>query len=580
MRTYLLLAAFFAAAASAATPEWITRSNQIAQPILDARARFNPEQASFRGMEAFDTDVADLKPRRYERQVAEMESQIASLKRTRGGETDARVKQDIDIMAGALEANLNIEQAEHKNLFDYDDPAEIAYGGLQVLLDARNKPERQAHALARLKHYAGTQGGYTPIATLTRQRIEESMARPGLVGPFAEQVKQNIQNTDILVKGLADLFTRAKLTGWEKDLDTLSAQLREFRDWQQRVVLPRARSEVMLPPEVYAAQIRQRGVDMSPHEVMERAGAEWQEVRTELQQLAAEVARARGLASSKPKDVIAEIKKKQLAPDAMLGLYRERLKTIEGIIRREKIITLPDREMTIRASTPAEAAQTPAPNMRPPRFIGNTGEYGEFLIPLENPHAKSGAPMDDFAYDAMAWAVTAHEARPGHELQFARMVEEGVSLARGTFALNSANAEGWGLYCETLIYPYMPTEAKLAAMQMRLLRLARATLDPMLNLGRITPARAKQVLLEDVGVSEPFAQQEVDRYTFGAPGQATSYFYGMQKLRAIRTQAEIALGDRFDQQAFHDFVISQGMLPPPILERTVMEQFVAPRMKS
>ena len=159
------------------------------------------------------------------------------------------------------------------------------------------------------------------------------------------------------------------------------------------------------------------------------------------------------------------------------------------------------------------------------------------------------------------------------------MVEEGVSLARGTFALNSANAEGWGLYCETLIYPYMPLEGRLVAMQMRLLRLARATLDPLLNLGRITPARAKEVLMEDVGVSEPFAQQEVDRYTFWAPGQATSYFYGMQKLRALRTQAEIALGARFDQQAFHDFVISQGMLPPPILERTVVEQFIAPRSK-
>jgi uncharacterized protein (DUF885 family) len=76
-------------------------------------------------------------------------------------------------------------------------------------------------------------------------------------------------------------------------------------------------------------------------------------------------------------------------------------------------------------------------------------------------------------------------------------------------------------------------------------------------------------------MSEPFSQQEVDRYTFNAPGQATSYFYGLQKLRAMRTQAEIALGPRFDQQAFHDFVIAQGMLPPDILERAVREQFIA-----
>jgi len=571
--------ACFTAAVSAATPEWIVRSNSIAQPILESRAKLNPEQASYRGLDAFDTDIRDLAPGAYERQVALLEGAVASLRRTREGESDTRVKQDIDIMATALQNDLAVERAEHAHLFEYLDATDIASGGLSALLDPRNKPERQARALVRLKRYAGRETGYVPLATLARQRIEQSMAQPGLEGPYVEQVKQNLKNTDILLAGISDLFTRAKLAGWEQDFAALSTQMREFRDWQARAVLPRARAKAMLPEEVYAALVRQRGVDMAPQEIMDRATAEWQEVMGEIQQLAAEVAKARGLPSARPKDVIAVLKKQQLAPDAMLSLYRERLKAIEAIIRREKIITLPAREMTIRAATPAEAAQTPAPQMRPPRLIGNTGEYGEFVIPLVNPHAKTGAAMDDFTFDAATWTVAAHEARPGHELQFASMVEQGVSLARSTFAINSANAEGWGLYCETLVVPYIPLEARLIGAQYRLARIARATLDPMLNLGRITPERAKQVLMEDVGMSEPFSQQEVDRYTFWAPGQATSYFYGLQKLRSLRTQVEIALGPRFDQQAFHDFVISQGMLPPPILAQAVMEQFVPAQQK-
>lgn len=574
MRILLSFTVFIACAASGATPDWIVRSNAIAQPVLEARAVFNPEQASYRGLDEFDTRVADLAPRVYERQMAAMQAQVEGLRRTREGERDARVKQDIDIMVAALEKDMGLERAQHDKLFDYFDAAATANGGLQTLLDPRNKPERQARALVRLKRYAGREQGYVPIATLARQRIEESMARPGLIGPYADEVRRNIDNTDILIAGMADLFRKAKLSGWEQDFEALSAQLREFRDWQQRVVLPRARAQVTPPREVYAALVRSRGVDMAPEEIMERAAAEWQEVRGEMEQLAGEVAKARGLASSRPKDVIAELRRQQLQPEAMLTLYRERLKALEGIIRREKLITLPARDMTIRAATPAEAAQTPAPQMRPPRLIGNTGEYGEFVIPLVNPHAKTGATMDDFTFDAATWTVAAHEARPGHELQFASLVEQGVSLARSTFALNSANAEGWGLYCETIVVPYIPLEARLVAAQYRLARLARAILDPLLNLGRITPARAKEVLMEDVGMSEPFSQQEVDRYTFGAPGQATSYFYGLQKLRSMRTQAEIALGPRFSALAFHDFVISQGMLPPDILERAVMEQFV------
>src|SRR4029078_12852948 len=108
----------------------------------------------------------------------------------------------------------------------------------------------------------------------------------------------------------------------------------------------------------------------------------------------------------------------------------------------------------------------------------------------------------------------AHEARPGHELQFSRMVETGVSLARAIFAFNSVNVEGWGLYSEAITLPYMPPEGQLIALQFRLQRAARAFLDPELQLGKITPEQAKKVLMEQVGLSEGMANSEVERYTF------------------------------------------------------------------
>jgi len=70
------------------------------------------------------------------------------------------------------------------------------------------------------------------------------------------------------------------------------------------------------------------------------------------------------------------------------------------------------------------------------------------------------------------------------------------------------------------------------------------------------------------------SQQEIDRYTFRAPGQATAYFYGYQRLLQTRQQAELALRGKFDRKAFNDFVLSQGLLPPALLEKAVMEEFV------
>jgi uncharacterized protein (DUF885 family) len=157
------------------------------------------------------------------------------------------------------------------------------------------------------------------------------------------------------------------------------------------------------------------------------------------------------------------------------------------------------------------------------------------------------------------------------------MVERGVSLPRAIFAFNSANVEGWALYSEALMLPYLPPEAQLVSLQWRLLRMARAFLDPMVNLGQITPAGAKRILMEDVVISEPFSQQEVDRYAFDSPGQATAYYYGYLQLRSLRTRAEVALGRQFDLMAFNDFIVAQGLLPPRVLEQAVMEEFVRER---
>src|ERR1700690_1183700 len=203
--------------------------------------------------------------------------------------------------------------------------------------------------------------------------------------------------------------------------------------------------------------------------------------------------------------------------------------------------------------------------MVPPPFLHNTGEKGEFVLPLNipaGPGQTSAEQYDDFTFDAAAWTLAAHEARPGHELQYDSMLEHGVSLARVRYAFNSTNVEGWGLYSEYLIRPYMPAEGQLVSLDLRLLRAARAFLDPELQAGKIQPEDAYRVLQTDVVLSHAFATEEVERFTCRSPGQANSYFYGYTRLLELRHDTEKALVKRFDQQNFHDFILAQGLLPP------------------
>jgi uncharacterized protein (DUF885 family) len=159
-------------------------------------------------------------------------------------------------------------------------------------------------------------------------------------------------------------------------------------------------------------------------------------------------------------------------------------------------------------------------------------------------------------------------------MQFSAMVEKGVSTARAIYAFNSANVEGWGLYSEAVMMQYFTPEAQLMGLRSLLMRAARAFLDPMINLGQISGEEAQAFMEGEVGISAPLAKSEVDRYSFRAPGQATSYYYGYMNLMALRTEVELRMRERFNQREYHDFLLNQGLLPPDILRQAVLENYV------
>ena len=573
-RAGVLIVALIAPAAFAAQPSWIDESNRNAQILLDVMARYNAESASSFGVEGHDTEVFDLKPRVLERQEADLEAAIAKLQELRSAATDPLVRRDLDILIGAAGDRKHSIELSRQLTLPFFDLGQAVFRGFQDLLDARIPKSRQKAALTRLHRYVGAEKGYEPITALARARYEEQAGNTQLIGPWVVEAQQYLNNQMRYLDGIQKLLEGSGLKGWQKDMQTLRSQFDEYGKWVTATVLPRARKTNQLPAELYADLLKRFGVDMDPHEIMARALASYQQSRSEMEPLARRIAEERKWTKTDYRDVIRELKKQRIPDDQLLALYTGRLEQIEAIIRRENLVTLPTRKAVIRLATPAESAATPAPHIDPPRLVGNTGEPAEFVLPTSNPNAAPGSVMDDFNYDAIAWTLTAHEARPGHELQFAGMLERGVSTARVVFALNSANVEGYALYAEAVLKKFLPPEGQLGALQMRMMREARAFLDPMLNLGLIEPAAAKRFLMEEVMLSEPMAKQEVDRYTFQAPGQATAYFYGYSRLNALRTRIELAMAGKFDEHRYHDFIVAQGPLPFDLLEQAAAEEFL------
>jgi hypothetical protein len=568
--TLLAIGTLVAPAAFAAEAAWITQSNQFTQLLLDVNARYAPEGVANAGLEQYDTAILDIKPQFMERQEADLAAVAAKLEAARASVTDPRARQDLEILIKSARKQINTSALNRRLMIPYLDVGKTVFQSMRLILDERVSKKRQQAALVRLKRYSGTEKGYEPVTKLAEARVQEKMSDGSLTWPWDAEVNDSLHNTPTYIDGIRELLRKSGLKGWQKDFDALTRELKAHDDWVRATVLPHARKTNRLPPEIYADNLKNFGVDADPHEVMRNAMTAYLQTRDELDALARIYATQKGYKSHDYRSVIRELKKNRLPEDQVLAVYKAHLAQIEDPVRKEDIVTLPKRDAAIRIGTDAENAASPAPHLNPPRLIGNTGEPAEFVLTLKN---SSGGDMDDFTNDAISWTITAHECRPGHELQFAGMIEGGVSNARAIYAFNSANVEGWALYAEAVMKQYLPIEGQIGALQMRMLRAARAFLDPMLNLGLIEPDAAKRILTDEVMLSEPFARSEVNRYTFVLPGQATSYFYGYSRLEALRTRTELTMGNRFNQKAYHDFIIAQGLLPLDLLEQVVLTHF-------
>ena len=390
---------------------------------------------------------------------------------------------------------------------------------------------RRPAALVRLRKYAGLSLATHPSRCKPRKRFGAKLKTPGLLGPSKAEVEKDLAKTAAYVTGIGLLLEKYNLKDPQQAFAKLKEQLTAYDEFIRKEVLPKARTDFRLPPEEYVIGREQLGLDYTPAELARLAHQSFTQIQGEMQKLATKIAQDRHLPSSGYRDVVRTLKKDQLAGDQILPHYQQRLAEIEAILRREHLITLPDRPAIIAIATAAETAQQPAPHMRPPRMINNQGERGQFVLPMGTTGEGGKAlKYDDFTFAAASWTLISHEARPGHELQFDAMVERGVSLARAMFAFNSTNVEGWGLYSEWFMLPYMPDDGKLISLQLRLLRAARAFLDPELQEGKVTPKQAMKVLENDVVCSEAFATEEVDRFTFGMPGQAV---FLLRRLHAL-----------------------------------------------
>ncbi|WP_225763909.1 DUF885 family protein [Stenotrophomonas sp. Marseille-Q4652] len=164
-----------------------------------------------------------------------------------------------------------------------------------------------------------------------------------------------------------------------------------------------------------------------------------------------------------------------------------------------------------------------------------------------------------------------HEAIPGHHFQLALQQElEGVPAFR-RFGGETAFAEGWGLYAESLgkdLGVYTDPYSYFGRLQGELWRAVRLVVDTGLHSKGWTRQQVLDYMFANSSVSEPDAIAEAERY-IAWPGQALAYKTGELKIKELRGRAEQQLGERFDIRQFHAEVLKDGSVPLDVLEEKI-----------
>ncbi len=566
---------------AARKPAWVRESDEYARPIMELITRFEPEKLSTLGYPGAAEQITRLPPDRPQERIAALDQAIRTLGDHLAEERHAAVRVDLESMITLLTWEVDLLRLESERLLPYFNLAQTVFSGFLSLLTTGTRTKSAAAVRTRLRRYAGLEEGYVPLARQATTLIRTGLSRGGLLGPCRDAVLEDLRAGPRLLAAVQELLEEHRITGCAQAFSKLRRQLAGYDTFLRQEVLPRCRDDFRLPAELYAARLLSHGVELPVEELSRRAEAACEELRRQLEATASRLADQRGWPREPFPAVLRRLEQERLVPEKILSHYRGRRRRLEELIDKAGFATLPrHRRPRIRFAGKAESALLPFPHFRWPPFFGNRGTVGELVLPAPRGRSEVSDPGGWYATEAASWAVAAHEGLPGHALQIGRLLEPDVSLARGPLGFTYAGLEGWAVYAGSEISPELPPAARFITLHHDLRRAACAFLDPALHHGYLTPEQASCFLRTHLGLTARAARQALWRTTVWSPGQATSYFYGHSQLAALRTAVECRLGAAFDRRRYHDFLLSQGLLPLSLLRRWVLEQIIPERRRA
>jgi uncharacterized protein (DUF885 family) len=350
--------------------------------------------------------------------------------------------------------------------------------------------------------------------------------------------------------------------------DSAAPALRRLEDFMRTDYLPAARDTLgasTLPggPGYYAFLARNAtGGDLTPSELHALGLKEVARIRGAMM----DTIRLTGFRGNLPQFLsFARSDKRLFArdPEMLLGRYR---RVIERANTRlpELFGSVPEDEIGVKRLGQAGAASQVAAYYE----AGTLDRSAALVI---NTERLGSQPLWEVETLAL------HEAVPGHHLQVARAKSLRELPAFRRNGWDDAYGEGWASYAESLgpeLGFFRDPFSRFGYLNDDLFRAARLVVDTGIHALGWSRQQALDYLNANTANAAQDNEVEVDRY-IAQPAQALSYKAGQLRFKALREKAQAALGARFDVRRFHDALLGNGVLPLPLLERSMGKWLIA-----
>ncbi len=517
---------------------------------LDHYWRAHPEQATADGVHRYDGLLSPSSSSDFEAEAADLRGFLARLEST--PESGLNADQRIDRLWIWADIDVRLARLEQERDWSRDPTKYIPFDGLNDLVKEDFAPasERAANLLQRLGQVPATLANArrnlrNPPRLFTETAIETAR---GMVPFYQETIRD-------FAKGVPPL---------ESDLnqaaDKAAAAVADYAAYLENELLPNSNGDLAIGRKLYDFYLKRLHLlDDDADSLLEKAHGYFDQAETELE------AAARDMDPKKSwQELTEEIRNHHPTREGLLRAYCDEIQRSRAHVKSHDLATLQEGEEVRCIDTPpSQRAFSPFGDFRVPAPFSDK-KIG-YLVLHPVPAGLSREEEDRLlrAHD-YSWiqVIAPHESYPGHHLQ-ALKAQENPRLFRKVHQ-SPLFSEGWGLYCEELMYETGffkdPLATRLTQLRLRLWRAARVILDISLHTGKMSYDEARKFLVEHVRFEEGSTAGEVNIYAF-RPTYAISYIVGYHEILKLRDEYRLRKGDQFSLKEFHDRLLTRGSMP-------------------